>query len=539
MGMKAVAGVRPPLNGAVLLMALLAVALALPAPARAYTFNAPYVAANGPEQVVFDHSQADNPNTLKDACEPNEIPDLPARAFRDKTGRVQLIASHATTRRMVGTSLGNVSPSKYSDGCKAVMTSTADSNPSHFNDREWIAAPYVMPDGTIYSLVHMEYQGWNQGGSYPYCPYSDTSNGEEHFRCWYNAITWAKSSTNGDSYSQADFPPPANLVASIPYRYEPGQGLEGMFSPSNIIKHTDGFYYSLVWSANPGSTKRGICVMRTSNLASPSSWRAWNGSSFTTTFVNPYQGASEPAAPDCRLIPQELIGIQPQSLTWSTYLNAYLLVGNSVMDVQDPGFYYSTSSDLVHWSQRRLLMRGQMLWTYQCPMGTADHPIRDASLIDPSSTSPNFNTAGQTAYLYFTRFNYEHWNGQCWLGLDRDLMRIPIEFFPDAKNLAPPLPSEPPPTTGGSGAIAAPGAAPAQPAPRVAGQTTSPSTSRACRLAKRRITRLQRSLRGMKHRLARARTSGQKRRYRRLVHRRARQLRSAKRAARVSCRAPR
>jgi len=40
----------------------------------------------GPEEVVFDWS--------KDACESNDFPDVPARAFRDAWGRLQLIASH-------------------------------------------------------------------------------------------------------------------------------------------------------------------------------------------------------------------------------------------------------------------------------------------------------------------------------------------------------------------------------------------------------------------------------------------------------------
>ena len=62
--------------------------------AAAYEFNEPTVRATGPEEMVFDHSTQ--------ACQPDDIPDTPARAFRDSQGKIQLLASHYTTRRAVG-----------------------------------------------------------------------------------------------------------------------------------------------------------------------------------------------------------------------------------------------------------------------------------------------------------------------------------------------------------------------------------------------------------------------------------------------------
>jgi hypothetical protein len=46
------------------------------------------------------------------------------------------------------------------------------------------------------------------------------------------------------------------------------------------------------------------------------------------------------------------------------------------------------------------------------------------ALLDPESGSRNFETTGPTAYLYFTRNNFGH------TSLDRDLMRVPVAFFP-------------------------------------------------------------------------------------------------------------
>ena len=59
-----------------------------------------------------------------------------------------------------------------------------------------------------------------------------------------------------------------------------------------------------------------------------------------------------------------------QSVTYNTYFKKYLLLGNT--SLYDPnrgqwvyGFYYSTSSDLLNWSLRTLLLEIP-LWNYQC-----------------------------------------------------------------------------------------------------------------------------------------------------------------------------
>jgi hypothetical protein len=389
----------------VVVVALLSV-VATPTAARAYVFGEPSVSATGPEKVEFDHSSA--------SCDENDIPDISARAFRDSLGRVQLIASHANTRRMLGPDLDHLT-----HDCKVVMGSSVNSDPSAYNDREWLASPYTLDGRTIYGLVHMEFQGWN----YSPCPYSWDDPVLKN-TCWMNAITSATSTDSGESYHQ--IAPPGHLVASEPDRYDATGGPFGLFTPTNIVKRNDGYYYTLAWAISKGSNEGGVCVMRTLTLDSPSSWRAWNGTDFSVRFINPYLESADPrSAHECKQIPQPEIGIQPESLTYSTYLEKYVLVGHGVVDSTAPGFYYATSDDLVHWSSRKLLMEGEMPWTFRC--GDAS-PVRDPSLLDPASPSRNFETIGQTAYLYFTRFNPTYDNYTCWLTLDRDLVRIPIKF---------------------------------------------------------------------------------------------------------------
>jgi hypothetical protein len=108
----------------------------------------------------------------------------------------------------------------------------------------------------------------------------------------------------------------------------------------------------------------------------------------------------------------------PNSLTYSAEARQWLLVGQSVA-----GAYFSLSADLLHWTPPQLFFEAQSIWNYQC--GDPD-PIEYPSVIDPQSTSRNFQTVGKTAYLYFTQFHYS----DCQQTLDRDLVRVPIEISP-------------------------------------------------------------------------------------------------------------
>jgi hypothetical protein len=191
-----------------------------------------------------------------------------------------------------------------------------------------------------------------------------------------------------------------------------------MFTPSNIVRgRGDGFFYALAYR-NIRNETIGNCLIRTRNLADPSSWRAWSGgASFATSFVDPFGSNPSPAAHLCipvtRSDPQDL---QPNSLTWSTEARQWLLVGQAL-----EGAYYSLSPDLITWTPPRLFLPAQVTWDYQC--GDPD-PIAYPSVIDPASTSRNFETVGKTAYLYYTQFHYDG----CRQTLDRDLVRVPIEI---------------------------------------------------------------------------------------------------------------
>ncbi len=356
----------------------------------------PVLQVTGGELTVYDWSRS--------ACAPDDIPDLPARAFRDWRGRTQLILSHYVNRRLVGRDLDHLRPD-----CRPVLLSHNSPSPAEFDDRRWIGSLYTADGRTVYALVHAEFQGQRHAGRCPSGVYLD---------CWYNALTFAVSRDGGDSYHEP--PLPSRLVAAIPQRYRPSGGPAGIFEPSNIVRNpADGYFYVLVREVAYGGSVRGTCVLRTRTPGIPSSWRGWDGASFAIRFRSAYATAG---GSFCAPVARAEIGEMTESLTYNLRLRRFLLVGvSNPYDAgrgrQVWGIYYSVSADLLNWTPRRLLLEVPTIHNYVC--GGAD-PIAYPSVIDPSSPSRTFSTSDARVYLYFTRYNYR----DCRQTLDRDLVRV-------------------------------------------------------------------------------------------------------------------
>jgi hypothetical protein len=357
----------------------------------------------GPPQTVFDWSSA--------ACEPTNYPDLPARAFRDAAGRVQLLISHFDNFRMVGPALGRLSVD-----CNPVMLSAESPAPRRFEDRQWIASVFTQNGRDVWALVHDEYQGNRHPGR---CP------SHRYYRCWYNAVTLVRSTDGGRSY-RSSRRPPRQLVAGPSFRYRSGVGSRGAFGPSNIVTGPDRALYALVRIRDLAG-QRGVCTMRTRRIAVPGSWRAWDGSGYHARFRDPYRAMGRRRTP-CRLVQPGRIAEMTESLTYSESLHRYLLVGLAPpgplsVGRKVVGVYYSTSADLVHWEPRRLIAAAVTTHNYRCG---GPSPLAYPSVIDPESVSRTFATSGSHPYLYYTQFRYRN----CHQTADRDLMRVPLQVTP-------------------------------------------------------------------------------------------------------------
>jgi len=380
--------------------------LVAPSIASAFTFSEPFVRQVGTDTLVYDWT------TQK--CEDNDITDEAARAFRDDSGNVQLMTTHFVNRRFIGPSLDNLT-----HPCTKTMSSSNNSDPSKYDAREWLASPWT-PDGkNVYALIHNEYQGQLfTGGN---CLFAGESQADR-YKCWYNSITSAYSTDSGATFQQRAAP--SHLVASVPYQYEK-DGPNGFFLPSNVVRSGDGYFYVFIRSEDKGFQQLGSCLLRTRDLSDPASWRAWSGSGFTVQFQNPYVGTFNPADHVCAPVDFNSIGTVTESLTYNTYLRKWMLVGAAVGNSTNglpSGFYYALSDDLLNWTDLSILMQAELTWNRDCT--NPPYPIRDPSLLDPNSTSRNFETVGQNAYLFYTEHHFSGCSGT----LDRDLRRIPIEF---------------------------------------------------------------------------------------------------------------
>lgn len=344
--------------------------------------NAPLVIGRfvGAPESVFDTANA---------CELIDIPDAPARAFRDYRNTVHLLASHFVARAMLGANLDTVKRN-----CRVIYRSPQDPNPADFQDNNWLYSFYTADGREIAALVHSEFDAWQIP---TLCATPD-----EHNNCWWNTITFAESRDGGQSFVVPQ--PPRNLVASLPYRYVVGNttGAHGYTQPTNIVKH-DGFYYALI-NAWPTETQRyGPCLIRTHDVFDPSSWRAWDGRDFTIRFADPYR---EPNVKAGNHVCQPVYAGSAESLVEQIESRTYICTQFTPDERFGPaGLYLMASRDLKHWSKPYLVATTN---DFVAAEVAGKWTFGYSSLLDPSSTDRSFSTVSSRAYIYYVRFDQNH-----------------------------------------------------------------------------------------------------------------------------------
>lgn len=360
------------------------------------------VSVTGPPETIFRYTT--------DACEKDDLPDAPARAFRDAAGTVHLIASHFVNRAMTGPGLATLR-----HDCRVLFRGGGSTDPTRFDDHAWLMSFYTRDGQTILALVHNEFHGQRNRA---------LCLSGKYIECWRNALTAAISRDGGWTFTQAE--PPNHLVASLPYPYRGDLGRPaGYFGPTNAITR-DGAVYVLAATENYEAQQWGMCLLRTTQPEDPRAWRAWDGAGFSVRFVDPNREKIE--APERHVCAPVGKGRLTGSLTSVVRHRSGLYVATMISrQVALPGgerasgIFVSTSPDLVTWSAPSLVWKVPIRSDKTCddPM-TASYP----ALLDPDSPSPIFETAGDSAFLFVTRFNLK----DCKLGLDRDLIRLPVRL---------------------------------------------------------------------------------------------------------------
>jgi hypothetical protein len=241
-----------------------------------------------------------------------------------------------------------------------------------------------------------------------------------YIECWRNSITYAVSHDGGRSFTQPA--PPGHLVATLPYRYRGDLGRHvGYFNPTNILR-VDGHFYAMFSAARFGAQASGACIMRSDDLADPTSWRAWDGQDFRVRFVDPYrERVADPARHVCTPVGQGRLMTPLGGLVRHEPSGTFILVMAGSRRIENrrvSGIFAAVSRDLITWSRPSLIREVPTGATEGCPAEKFDYP----SLLDPDSPSRSFETVGARAYLYLTRANLT----ECRSGTDRDLIRLPV-----------------------------------------------------------------------------------------------------------------
>jgi hypothetical protein len=345
----------------------------------------------GSREVIF--------KTPLQSCNSNDVPDAMARAFRDSTGMVHLVAASTDLFQSIGPTLDTVQRS-----CDAGFVSVGDPNPADFNDQIWIDSFYTFDGQNFAGLGHTEFHGWAHPGE---CFVTNFAAGE----CEYDADTYHYSTDGGYHFTTPT--PPANFLAGFPYKYAIDHGPMGYSVDTNIIPW-NGWFYAMTtswpWPAGcSGHAATGGCFVqngggpiRTTDVFDPTSWRGWDGSDFSISFADPYLAPlTDPQDHIYTPVPfmQLVNGIyiyEPAHVVVATLWNGF-------DDAYGPrGFYLSTSTDLVHWSGPTLVVTLEQMLANEQP---GEWQYAYFSLIDPAAPDLNFATIGNEPYLYYVRIN--------------------------------------------------------------------------------------------------------------------------------------
>ena len=349
-----------------------------------------------PRQTIYDWAA--------DTCPDHFFPDAPARAYRRADGKFVLLAEEGDNWQMVGST-----PFDLKVSCAPILSSSSYSATTRGSIG--IEATYTEDGKTVFGVGGQDLSPLafangcidNHGGS-----------------CWLNDLQAVRSSDMGqhfDIVSQNN----GDIAAMTHMPENNWKSPEGFFTSSNIFKRA-GYYYMFALAQDAYTGHSWNCLLRTSNLADPSSWRGWDGKAFAGV---PHPTAQRPAIPiPCAHIAVDQLFDTVQSVNYIPSKGLYIAVSLARLQLAGDsmpisGVYYSTSADLLTWTPvQRLMVLPRV--PKQDSMTEADsYPV----LIDPFSRTRNFETIdSQYPVLTFTVNHLDQGNGT----MNRDVVAVPL-----------------------------------------------------------------------------------------------------------------
>jgi hypothetical protein len=390
-----VSALRRPL--ASILSALLASAALL---GGARSEEAPRLTVAGPEEIVV----AAETMACRGKRRPGiDVTDIPPTAYRRDDGTVVMIAGNRNNFHFEGPDLDRVRRAS----CTSLLEPVNDPDPGRFRSHEWLAALHSRDGRRVLGFVHHEYHGHEHG--HPGCVFTN----RQDYPCWYGSVTLVTSEDGGRTFSR---PPPAeNVLLSLPRPFREGAKRSGVVLPKVVGNPKDGKVYVFGTFVDRNRRGRGgQCLLRGSG-ESVGDWERWDGERFQRFDSNPY-GCS--GACTGRLDP--CVTVIPGNIFSVRYIPAhdrFVALGMS-----REGVVYRLSPDLVRWSEERSLWET----TINANWRSGDpSPGWYFSLLDPTSSSRNFDTLEERPYLYFVRFRVA--NDRI-VNARRDVVRVPLRI---------------------------------------------------------------------------------------------------------------
>lgn len=358
----------------------------------------------GAEQTLFD--------TRVDSCDSSDLPDAPARAFRGPSGQIVMFVPNFRARAFEGPSLG-----RLIRDCSTRFLAAGSAEPNRLDDRTWLHAFATMPSGEIFAF-----------GSAAFMPYRHGQKcrvGESRTSCWYNGIVALISKDGGRTFRYQG-EPPAHVVFPPPEAYRDDvRSPPGFITITNIVRQ-GGYRYALAWYRDSPLSKSRNCLVR-APADDLSRWSIKTADGFREV-ARFSEGGWRTAPLDCEGVGEGVLGTVRAILyhpETKRFISVFFRADRGKPDMN--GLYYSTSPDLVKWSEAKLFYRGEHMTRENIEdlEGSTNEVIAYPTVIDEHSSDPDFGTLGSAPSLVITRIGRDRDSRGRWRTY-RKIMAIPL-----------------------------------------------------------------------------------------------------------------
>jgi hypothetical protein len=352
--------------------------LAAPFPVGAAETAAPIaIAIAGPEQTISAGAAA--------PCDSSDLPDAPARAFRDAGGEMVLFAPNYPNRAYVGPDLAHLVKD-----CRVRFSAAGSADPLLLDDRTWLHAFHTDDGENVFAFASASF--------IPYRHKLPCAAGSAKTDCWRNGIAALVSDDGGSTFRYLGTPP-GHMVFPPPPAYRDDLASPPGFMATTNIVPWNGALYTILWRR--GEDGRGENCLARAPSSDPLAWELWDGRAFVP--ASRFDGAA------WQVTDTACTRIGPRGDPWIRGL-VYHAASRTFLAVfqyrsgGDHGFAVATSPDLLTWSDPVMLLSADLGADVDAAPHVGDSWVSYPAIIDAASSDRNFAAIGDTANLVFTRF---------------------------------------------------------------------------------------------------------------------------------------